>query len=82
MFTEVITQKETTLLEKSKSFLPLAEQQLQMELENILTLQKRRLTMLVENDQESISKQKQEIKKQILNIQSATKVSLLTYLRN
>ena len=44
-----------------------------MELENILTLQKRRLTMLVENDQESISKQKQEIKKQILNIQSATK---------
>jgi len=73
VFTEVITQKETTLLEKSKSFLPLAEQQLQMELENILTLQKRRLTMLVENDQESISKQKQEIKKQILNIQSATK---------
>ncbi|WP_107842108.1 dynamin family protein [Metasolibacillus meyeri] len=73
VFTEVIKQKEVTLLEKSKSFLPLAEQQLQLELNNLLTLQKRRLTMLVEHDQESISKQKQEIKTQILNIQSATK---------
>lgn len=72
VFTEVIAQKEQTLLEKSKSFLPLAEQQLQTELENVLTLQKRRLTMLIEHDQETIAKQKQEMKTQILNIQSAT----------
>lgn len=72
VFTEVIMQKEQTLLEKSKSLLPLAEQQLQTELENVLTLQKRRLTMLIEHDQQTIAKQKQEMKTQILNIQSAT----------
>ena len=72
VFHEVIQQKEQTLLEKARAFLPLAEQQLTTEINNIITLQKRRLTMLVENDQETLEKQKKAIQSQIQNIQAAT----------
>lgn len=72
IFTEVIDQKEQTLMEKAKTFLPLAKQELAQIVEDITTLQKRRLALLVEHDQESLAQQKVAISSQIQNIKAAT----------
>lgn len=72
VFNEVIEQKEQTLIEKANTFLPLAKQQLAKAIEDITTLQKRRLALLVEHDRVSLAHQKVAMTNQIQNIKAAT----------
>lgn len=72
IFGEVIARKEEILIEKAAAFLPLAKKELSQEMKNILTFQKRRLTLLVEHDYESLEQQKKAIASQMQNIKMAT----------
>lgn len=72
IFHEVIEVKDKTLLEKSITFVPNAEQELKRELSKLVDLQNRRLIMLISNDRESLEKQKQGITQQMNDIRAST----------